>query len=839
MLERDRELDALARVVAGLGAGSGGLAVLEGPAGIGKTALVDALAQQADAAGVRVVRARGGELERDDAFGVVAQLFGPPLPDAELAGLPAPAAAAIGAAVTATAPPGEDAARATYHALFALCTRLAAARPLLLVVDDAHWADERSLRWLVFLARRLDRAPLALAVAHRPREPGAERDLVLRLAAQDGAEIIRPAPLSAQATTDIVRARLGEAADQGFCAACLRASAGNPFLLSELLAELADSGVAPTAEAADLALSIGPASVARTTLLRLARAPAAALPLARALAVLGEGDLRDAARLAGLDDATAAAAAGALGDAALLGEGPRLRFAHPLVRSAIYGELDERERAQAHRVAASVLAAAAAPPERVAAHLLAAAPAADPAAVATLRVAARRAYASGAPAAAAHYLRRALAEPPPATERAAVLLELGRAEVRASEPDAVTHLEMAAAEAAEGPPAARALRELARAHMSAGRMDAGSASFVEAVTCAGEDRELRLALEGELAATIANVTNAQDAAARLARHRDLPGETPAERTVLALLAFAAIQGNEPAAVAAELMERALGDGRFVAEQTAATVVFAEGMMTLLLAERERRALECLEPALADMQRLGWAAGLTAAPFLQAWAHLRLGDLPAARERARGSLAVSEERGWQAFTPMAAAVLCEAEIESGDLTAAGAALAASGLPEDAPDSALFQLALYARGLLRAARGETESALADLLLCGRREVALGGVTPAAMAWRSRAALLHARLGDSPAAVALADEEVELARALRAAGRGCTHRQRTPRRRARRRRASQPRDRRGARRDRPHGRVPPQPRLHKARHPVPRRAQRRPTGPVGAQARHSLAF
>lgn len=546
-------------------------------------------------------------------------------------------------------------------------------------------------------------------------------------------------------------------------APCLRATGGNPFLLRELLAELAESGVTPAADAAEVALSVGPASVARTTLLRLARAPAAAVPLARALAVLGDGELRDAARLAGLDDATAAPAAAALGEAGLLGEGPRLRFAHPLVRSAIYGDLDERARTQAHGEAARVLADGAAPPERVAAHLLAAAPAADPDAVATLRIAGRRAYSSGAPAAAAHYLRRALAEPPPVAHRAAVLLELGRAEVRAGEPDAVAHLEAAAAEARAGPPTARALRELARAHMTAGRMDAGSASFKEAVACAGDDRELRLALEGELAAVLANVISVQEAAAGLAHHRDLPGETPAERTVLALLAFTAIQGNESAAVAADLMERALGGGRFVAEQTAATVVFAEGMMTLLLAEREQRALECLEPALADVQRLGWTAGLTAAPFLQAWAHLRLGDLPAARERARASLAISDERGWQVFTPMAAAVLCEAEIDRGDLVAAATALASSRLPEAAPDSALFQLALYARGLLRAARGETASALADLLMCGRQEVALGGVTPAAMAWRSRAALLHARLGDSGSAVALADEEVELAHAL----------------------------------------------------------------------------
>src|SRR3979409_67657 len=94
LLERERELETLAGLVARLSTGSGGLAVIEASAGIGKTALLDALAAQATAAGARVLRARGGELERDDAFGIVAQLFGPPLAAAELAELPVPAAAA-------------------------------------------------------------------------------------------------------------------------------------------------------------------------------------------------------------------------------------------------------------------------------------------------------------------------------------------------------------------------------------------------------------------------------------------------------------------------------------------------------------------------------------------------------------------------------------------------------------------------------------------------------------------------------------------------------------------------------------------------------------------------
>ena len=763
LLERQQELTRLQSLVAGLREQRGGLALIEGPAGIGKTVLLDALASRAMAAGARILRGRGGELERDDPFGVVAQLFGPPLPAEELSRLPVAAAAAVGVGDGAIAPPGEDAARTSYHGLYSLCARLASAAPLMIVVDDAHWADERSLRWLLFVARRLDHAPIGIVLAHRPRELGAEGGLINRLATQDSAILVEPRPLSASATAELVRAELGENADDRFCAACERATGGNPFLLVALVAELRASGVNPTAESAAVALAVGPQSVARATLLRLSRAPVAATGLARAIAVLEDAELADAARLADVDEQAALRAAAALGEAGLLAPGPRLRFAHPLVRAAIYADIDERERLLYHGAAARALAAGDAAPERVAAHLMNAAPAGDPTAVAALRAAARRTYATGAPDASVRYLRRALAERPAGRERAEVLLELGRAEVRANEPGAVEDLEEAVTASGEDLSLrARALRELGRAHMLGARLGEAIASFEQAVSAAGEDRELRLALEGELAATLANVTSATEVAARLGAYRDLAGDTPAERMVLALQAFVAIQQNEPAETARTLIDRALRSGEFVAEQTAGTITFADAIIAAILAERESLCLELLTQASADAERLGWSTALAAAPFFQAWCLLRLGALDEAHGRARASLAVSDERGWQAFTPMAAAVLCLIELERGRLDAAAAALGRLGLDE-IPNSALFQLALYARGLLRSARGELAAAQSDLLLCGEREMALGGVTPAAMAWRSQAALVRARSGDAGGARRLGAEELSLARTL----------------------------------------------------------------------------
>src|SRR5262249_4514058 len=146
-----------------------------------------------------------------------------------------------------------------------------------------------------------------------------------------------------------------------------------------------------------------------------------------------------------------------------------------------------------------------------------------------------------------------------------------------------------------------------------------------------------------------------------------------------------------------------------------------------------------------------------------WAHLRLGELAASRAQAEASLAVSEERGWQPFTVMAGAVLCETELEAGGPSAGEAAPARGGLPAGGPGSAPFPRPPYRRRRLRAARSETSAALADLLLCGEREVALGGVTPAAMAWRSHAALLCEQLGEHERARALVEEELALAREL----------------------------------------------------------------------------
>ncbi|HXS44884.1 MAG TPA: 3'-5' exonuclease, partial [Solirubrobacteraceae bacterium] len=258
--------------------------------------------------GLRVLRARGSELDRAFAFGVVRQLLERPVAEepALLAGVGEGAAAGL-----ARVDPSEEAREAglfpALHALYWLVVDLAARRPLAIVVDDAHWADAASLRWLVFLGERIEELPVVLIAATRPAEPGADQELLDALSAT--ARVVGLAPLTAAASASVVRTALGAAGEDAFVDACHRATGGNPFLLEALVRELAADGARGAAAEANRALSFGPEGVARAVRRRLRALGPKAIALARAVAVLGaSARVSDAAALAGAQEPAARAA---------------------------------------------------------------------------------------------------------------------------------------------------------------------------------------------------------------------------------------------------------------------------------------------------------------------------------------------------------------------------------------------------------------------------------------------------------------------------------------------------------------------------------------------------
>ena len=216
---------------------------------------------------------------------------------------------------------------------------------------------------------------------------------------------------------------------------------GNPFLVGELLAEVAARGVDPTAAAAGDVGAIVPRGVANAVLLRLARLAPPAATLARALSVLGDGaQVGDAAQLAGLHGVELEEAMAALGSSDVVEPGGTVRFTHPILRAAIYGDLSAAERERLHRDAARILREREAPAGQIAAHVMHTEPAADPETVTLLRDAARGALALGDAAAAAALLSRALQEPPTHRDRSRAVLELGQAYARAGAPEAIEPL---------------------------------------------------------------------------------------------------------------------------------------------------------------------------------------------------------------------------------------------------------------------------------------------------------------------------------------------------------------------------------------------------------------
>jgi len=352
LLEREHELAAVEEL---LGRRSGNLAIEVG-VGLGKTSLVQAACRRAQELDYQVLSARGSELEADFAFGVVRQLFERRLAGAEAderaSLLVGPAAAAgpllLGRSVEVSA---GDTSFAVLHGLYWLAANLSAARPLLLAVDDAHWADQPSLRWLTYLARRLDGLMLVLLVTLRPSDPSIANATLLALRAE-APTILRPALLSERAVSALVRTTMDGRSSDGLCEAIWTASGGNPLYVTELLraVELNDRHLAEL-DPAELLVS-GLEGIGRRVIARVRRLDPVALRLAQALAVLGDGcELRHAAATAGLEMIDATKLAAGLVRLEVLADDDPPRFIHPVVRDALEVSLGGDARDAAHRSA--------------------------------------------------------------------------------------------------------------------------------------------------------------------------------------------------------------------------------------------------------------------------------------------------------------------------------------------------------------------------------------------------------------------------------------------------------------------------------------------------------
>jgi len=770
LIERESELALLERAVQEAQDGSGSVLLVEAPTGLGKSHLLAAGRALATDAGLAVLAAMGRELERDFSFGVALQLFESRLERAELeeraelfAG-PAKLAEPLFRHGPRETLPGQ--AFSLFHGLYWVCSNLTGQGPLMLCVDDANWVDEPSLRFALYLAQRIDELPVVLVLACRPLESGEE--LLSEIAADPVVQRIRPKPLSAEGVVQRVCSSLFPSADAAFCDACFEVTRGNPFLLRELMAELVADGVAPSRASVERVRELAPRPVA-VSLARRLRGVTGAEQLARAVAVLGdEVELRHAGRLAGLEPSNAAPIADALMGLEIFREGEPLNFAHPIMRNACYHSIPPAERGEAHLKAARMLAEGETPAELIAGHLLLARREASGWAVQLLMEAAERALARGAPGSAAHYLHRALEEPPPEESRARVVLALGRAKALAGEPDAVASL-TEALELLDDP------REQGLAALDSGRALAAQGRHRDATVVfkrglsqlSSEDHELRARLQAGYAMS-ARIALPPDEIDREAFPDERALESlppPARGVVLAHVSLDRALSGGTAEEVRELAREALGRGSLLDEETADGLGYYAAVMALAIAEDLQAAELASAAALEEARSRGSVLGFGTACYFRAFTLLRRGRVDDAAANAQNALA-SGQRGWRLALAGAHSMLADSLIERGELTQARRELAeaARAIEEGDLPTYLFHTA---RGRLRLSEGLYAEALEDFRNCGEHLAAMGSGNPAVAEWRLGAAFAHSQLGNPDKALELVEEDLAEARRFGAPG------------------------------------------------------------------------
>ncbi len=766
MLERQDEFAVIERTLDAADAGRGEFLVLEGPAGIGKTALLHVGAGAGKARGMTVLAARGSALEGDFSFGVVQQLFEPlglgsPVADRELLdGAASLALRAFGQSL-GQGVPSADASFATLHGLYWLVANLSAQTPVLLLVDDCHWADGPSLRFLAFLGARLDELRVVALVARRTGDPAAEPELLLELLGLAGGTL-RPALLGPSATARLVREMVGEQATERFCAACHAATGGNPLLVRTLVAGLGAEGVPETDEAVEQVGTFGLDAVASLLTQQLARFPPGADAVARALTVLGDGaPLRQVSTLARLPLDATAVLADSLRSASILAPGSELRFAHPILRAAVEDAMGEDERALAHAKATAVLAADGAPPDRLALHLIRTHPVGDPDTAATLQQAARLAVQRGALDIAGQYLVRALAEPPPTRLRGSLLVELGLAylaERRGSQAIQLLTDGVATIHVTERPAAALLA---GRALGIAGHFVEAAAVLESAVPASGPRTDVELIVEAELLANSWLLADRARAAwDRVGQYQEESAPPGVGRDLMRVhLAVRALGRAGSQASGSALLDRVLASSSIVDEET---LVLAWATMMLVATDRFDDADQILSALMRESERRGAASLVAHLGFPRAIIACRLGRLREAEAYARWSLEQKLARGMSAGRAWHLAPLLDALVAQGDLDGAELALAQADVPSPAPADMGWAMALEARGRLRLGQGRPREALADLLDAGTRWGQLPWSHPGLALWRVDAAAAQLQLGNHTEAGRLAAQQLELAQA-----------------------------------------------------------------------------
>jgi DNA-binding SARP family transcriptional activator len=726
LVGRDDHLAALEGVLAGARGGRGRVVLVAGEPGIGKTRLAEEAARRGAAAGMQVAWGRCHEGDGAPALWPWAQVvrrLAAELAPGQLAALLGPSAAWFGQLMPELAEPARpagprpagprpvaDLGAARFQlnqAVTGLLRRIAETRPLLVIVDDLHWADVPSLSLLAFLAAELKDAGLVVVGTYRDVEavPGRPlADTLGALAREPVVERIALGGLDRAGVARLIGHTIGGRPAEPLVQAVADRCGGNPFFITELLRLLQSERQLAAPDAAAAARGGIPVGVRDVLRRRLARLPAQTSTFLMVAAVAGRGfDLDLVEAVTGLDDEPALDAAEAAVLAGLVIEDDRAagryRFAHALVRETIYEDISRARRARLHaRVAEALVAVRGAEPEpaaEMAYHCWQAASVIGAGrALPYLLRAGEQAAAQLAYEAADEQFERALelaaqlpASPQATDQEIHVAARLGtvRLVMRGfADPDAAQALARARSLAVRagrrGEPAdgrwalfmSRLLRsELGPAQeLGAELVALGSERNDPALLSAGHRQA------GTVALFRGDLPQAQDHLERaLAASRDIapgvPGDAPVEPVLAcqgALGVARAYQGDADAAL--RLTGQAVGSARRLGDPLGLVFALFCDAWAATVAEQVTRVLDSATEQAALIDKHGFRQWGIAPQFFRGWAEARSGDPRRGERRIRAALAEMDATGTSGFRPFALGLLAEAQLLTGRPAEAG-------------------------------------------------------------------------------------------------------------------------------------------------------------------------
>lgn len=773
-LERERVLAALADLVAAAADGAGGGLLVTGGPGLGRTTIADHAARLGVDRGLQVRRASGADSEQAFSWGVVVQLLGEVAhrgPEEVFSGA---AGLAREVLLRATAPDGDP--FPALHGLHWLVASLAEASPQLLVVDDAHWADALSLRWVCYLLRRVADLPIAVVLTadDRSRPEPDSKEVVRLLAELTTVATVEPLrPLSRAAMVRLARDVLPEASDD-FVDSAVDLGDGNPLVLQQVAQAARMDGAPLRARGAVVLDAMGARELRDTLLLQVGRLGAAAVRVAAAVAVLGRPrSIATVAALAQLDVDATATVLDELVDAGVLDGGPAVSFRHPSVRDAVLGDLGPARRGRLHVQAAQVLREAGASARDIVAHLLRGDPEPSDWAVLVLGQAAADAVAAGAPAEAVPLLDAALARASP-EDSPHLLVALGSAEAAAGSGQAAIHLRQACrqpvleqldvpdcAQLGDALYAMGLFGEAATAYQQGIRPGSDAPPGLRARLLAGADMAIQLS--GSPSQLVADAIGDVDGAPGTAEDRLLAACAAGQQA----LGVADTLDGEPAdrERILALAEYALTDPDVVVQ--AGQVLVEPLALGLIVAGAHSRAVAMLDRAVGVEEGRGRAGQVAVLRGLRAIALLHLGRLAEAQVDGLDAIRLGREQSPDTDPPTTAAARWTVTVAA---LAAGQATRAVEVAVHAPPPAVEEPLVgwhhAARGEVALSRGRMEEAVTDLRRAGELFVLAGG-SAVFCDWRSGLSLALAGLGDHEGAARTAQELMRHAEALGAPG------------------------------------------------------------------------